>query len=151
MKWPMLLALSWLIASLPQVSSQPATAPQRSTSRFAAVDVFIDSKDKLLAAYQFELSARGAKATLVGIEGGEHPAFAKPPYYDAHANVEHRIVVAAFDVGSDLPRGKTRVARLMVHLEGSAQPHYSAQLRVAASADGKPIPATVSVTEGTAQ
>jgi hypothetical protein len=39
----------------------------------------------------------------------------------------------------------------MVHIEGSAQPQYTAQLLVAASTDAKPISATISVMEGTNQ
>ena len=59
--------------------------------------------------------------------------------------------LAAFNTGTDLPTKKTRVARLMVHIEGSAQPQYTAQLLVAASTDAKPISATISVMEGTNQ
>src|SRR5687768_5906106 len=81
-------------------------APPPAASPFRFVDVFIDPQGKPLAAYQFELVApKGVQ--LVGIEGGEHKAFADPPpYYDPKALQEgERIVVSAFDTGADLPAG----------------------------------------------
>lgn len=113
--------------------------------RFGAVDVYIDPAGKPLAAYQFELKAKGGDVKLIGIEGGEHPAFRGPPYYDTRANVADRIVIAGFDTGHDLPAGRTRVARLMVAVTGA--PDYAAQLQVAANADGRPIDATISVSD----
>lgn len=119
-------------------------------SRFAYVDAYIDSGDKLLAAYQFELTAQGPGVTLVGVEGGDAPAFADPPYYDPKANLQNRIIIAAFNTGSELPHGRTRVARVMVRLNGAAPAEWSARLDVAASADAKPIPARVQVSQGDA-
>src|SRR5687767_14312160 len=115
--------------------------------RFSAIDVFIDSGDAPLAAYQFELSVTAGDVTLVGVEGGEHRAFTPPPYYDPKALAGRRIVIAAFDTGSDLPRGRTRVARLMVRVSGGVTPAFDTSLLVAASADAKTIPATISVSD----
>ena len=56
------------------------------------------------------------------------------------------MIVAAFSNAADLPRGRTRVATLMVQITGDAEPAYDAKLVTAASADGKPIPATVMLT-----
>src|SRR5688572_9960509 len=135
-------------------AAAPATRP---ASPFRYVDVFIDTQGQSLAAYQFELRApKGVQ--LVGIEGGEHEAFAQPPYYDPKALAEgERIVIAAFDTGADLPAGKTRVARLSVRVGADAggpqaKPDYQVTLQVAASSDAKPIEGgTISVTEGVAQ
>ena len=128
-------------------------APQRPSPggsvRFGAVDVFIDSGPAALAAYQFELKVAAGDVTLVGVEGGEHRAFANPPYYDPKALSQQRIVIAAFDTGGDLPTGRTRVARLMVRVRGDAAPAYDAAVQVAASPDAKTIPATISVSEAT--
>jgi hypothetical protein len=124
--------------SAPTTSAAPAT-------RFVALDVFIDPAGTPLAAYQFELKAKGGQAKLVGIEGGEHAAFRRAPYYDTTANVNDRVVIAAFDTGDDLPAAHTRVARVMLAVTGS--PTYAADLQVAASADGKPVNATISVSE----
>jgi hypothetical protein len=92
-------------------------APPPPASPFRYLDVFIDPQGKPLAAYQFELVApKGVQ--LVGIEGGEHKAFAHPPYYDPKALQQgERIVIAAFDTGADLPAGRTRVARLSVRVD----------------------------------
>ena len=129
-------------------SSLPATQP--SNVRFAWVDAFIDPQGLPLAAYQFELKAEGAGVTLVGVEGGEHQAYAEPPYYDPKANLQNRIVIAAFNTGVDLPSTRTRVARVMVRVSGTGQPRYSAKLDVCASSDAKPINASISVMEGAA-
>jgi len=123
-------------------SSQPA--------RYTWVDAFIDPHGKPLAAYQFELKSSGGGAvTLVGVEGGEHPAFAPPPYYDPKANMRKHIVIAGFNTGENLPNQRTRVARVMVRVTGN--PKYSATLQVAASQEAKPIDADVSVSEGAGQ
>ncbi len=130
------------------VSTPPAT--QVSNVRFTWVDAFIDPQGQPLAAYQFELKAEGAGVTLVGVEGGEHPAYAQPPYYDPKANLQNRIVIAAFNTGDDLPKTRSRVARVMVRVSGTGQPRYSAKLDVCASSDAKPINASIRVMEGAA-
>lgn len=121
----------------------------RAEPRFEWVDVSIDPHDKPLAAYQFELKSSGGDVTLVGVEGGEHPAFNPPPYYDPRANLQNRIVIAGFNTGDNLPRGRTRVARVMVKVTGN--PTYAASLQVAASQEAKPIDASISVAEGAAR
>ena len=126
--------------------TRPAVPP--AASRFAAVDVYIDPHGRPLAAYQFELVAANADVTLVGVEGGDHAAFASPPFYDTHANVQKRIVIAAFNAGRDLPSGRTRVARLMVRVTGDAAPAYTATLRTAASTDAATLSASINVQEG---
>ena len=143
-----------LVAAAADVRSQ--TAPARTDAaregppgpvRFSAIDVFVDSGGEALAAYQFELKVTGGDVTLVGVEGGEHRAFRSPPHYDPKALAGQRIVIAAFDTGTDLPRGRTRVARLMVRVSGGVTPAYDATLSVAGSAEAKPIAATISVAD----
>jgi hypothetical protein len=137
--------------SVPHGRDARATGEQQAaalSSQFAFVDAYIDSKDQPLAAYQFELSALGPGATLVGVEGGDAPAFADPPYYDPKANVQNRIIIAAFSTGPNLPRGRVRVARVMVRLTGANAAKWSAKLDVAASADAKPISAEIQVSQG---
>jgi len=113
-------------------------------SRFEAVDVFIDSGDKPLAAYQFELAAEVGDVKIVGIEGGEHRAFAEPPYYDPAALQKHRVIIAAFNTGKDLPTGKTRVARVHMAVYGDQKPMYVVKLHVAGSPEGLEIEAKAS-------
>ena len=111
--------------------------------RFVALDVYVDSGVKELAAYQFEFQAAGATAKIVGVEGREHPAFAEPPYYDPAALARDRVIVGAFSTGRDLPAGKTRVARLHLMLTGPAQPDYQLKLNVAGDRDGNEIKAEI--------
>lgn len=114
-------------------------------SRFEVRDIYIDPEGEALAAWQFELLDPERRVTVVGIEGGEHPAFAKAPYYDAAALARGRVVVAAFDVGSDLPRARTRVARLHVEIRGEGDPRLEARLVVAGDANGREVSARVTV------
>ncbi len=129
-------------AEQPRPASHPTTAPG---VRFVALDVLIDSKAEPLAAYQFELKALGADFAIVGVEGGKHRAFAKPPYYDPKALSRNRIIIAAFNTGRDLPTGKTRVARIHARVVGPKDPKLSVSLTVAATRDGRSIPATAAV------
>jgi hypothetical protein len=173
-------------------------AATHGTVRFEAIDIYIDSADQPLAAYQFELLAnqsperkRGVAGEtpahqsperqrrvegetpahqsperqrrvegdnaasqpdapdvkIVGVEGGDHTAFREPPYYDPAALSHNRIIIAAFNTGRDLPKGKTRVARLHLQISGP-EPQFKTKLDVAASAEGKDIPATSTVEPG---
>ena len=126
--------------------SQPSESAAPGT-RFAWVDVYLDSGDLPLAAYQFELSASAGDFKIVGIEGGEHVAFAEPPYYDPAALHNNRVILAAFSTARALPAGRMRVARVHVMLDGNS-PHYTARLRVAATADGSEVSATIQLEEG---
>jgi hypothetical protein len=123
-------------------------APQAERTRFEAVDVYVDSGKVPLAAWQFELAAESGNAIIVGVEGGEHAAFAEPPYYDPAALSKGRIIIASFSTGDDLPVGRTRVARLHMQVTGDTPPDYAVRLQVAASKDGERIDATASVTQG---
>jgi len=136
-------------------AQQPGLDAERPQERvrFRAVDVYLDTQDRPLAAYQFEFAAETGNMTIVGIEGGEHPAFSKerPPYYDPAALMNNRVIIAAFNTGRDLPTGRTRVARIHVQITGEQEPEYVARLQVAASTDGESIEAVPSVEQGEAK
>src|SRR5438552_2611435 len=70
-------------------------------SRFGAMDIFIDSGSTPLAAYQIEIAATNGLAKIVGIEGGEHPAFQQPPFYDPKAMQHDRVILAGFSTELD--------------------------------------------------
>ena len=123
-------------------------ARERPAVRFEAVDVYVDSGTQALAAYQFELTAKDGKAAIVGVEGGEHPAFKEAPYYDPAALQRDRIIIGAFNTGRDLPTGRTRVARVHLQVSGGEKPVYTVTLNVAASSEGARIPATATVEQG---
>ena len=145
---PILLLSTLFGTTGPAIDLDREAGTQPSQTRFAWVDVSIDPHGKPLACYQFELTAKEADVTLVGVEGGEHAAFMQPPYYDPAANVQNRIVIAAFNTGSDLPRTRTRVARVMVRVTGPRQPKYAATLEVVADSSANNIPADISTSEG---
>ncbi|MBM4040884.1 MAG: hypothetical protein FJ290_20485 [Planctomycetes bacterium] len=137
----MAIALVLALPSGEHFAGEGADAPVR----FAAVEVFIDSGEQPLAAWQFQLAAERGSVRIVGIEGGEHPAFKSPPYYDPAAMQRDRVVLAAFNTGNDLPKGKTRIARIHVQVTGDVQPEYALRLEAAGNPEGKRIEATISL------
>ena len=112
--------------------------------RFVSLPVYIDSGDSTLAAYQFELKTKSGQVKIVGLENGEHPAFAEPPYYDAAALAKDRIIIAAFNTGENLPTGKTRVVTIQLQVISDTEPQYELDLSVAADSDGNEISAEIS-------
>lgn len=113
--------------------------------RFDAIDVFVDSGDDLLAAYQLEFLSDAEGVVFVGIEGGEHPAFLRPPYYDPRAMNNNRVILASFNAGLDLPKGRSRVARIHIQMSGPASRKFQTSLMASATRDGRPIPADISI------
>ena len=112
--------------------------------RFEYIDVYVDSGDVPLAAYQFELTDAAGSIKIVGIEGGEHQAFATPPYYDPEALKNNRVIIAALSTADDLPTGKTRVATVHVQVEADLIPEISINLNVAGDVQGNELDAEVS-------
>ena len=131
-----LLLLAVLLGTL---LAQPAVTDQ--TVRFQAVDVFIHSKEIPLAAYQLEFSVKTGDAKVVGLEGGEHPAFKDAPFYDPKAIQHERVIIAAFNTtsGDKLPKGKTRVATIHLQVTGERNPDYAVKLETAATLEGTKI------------
>ncbi len=119
-----------------------AAQPLGAGVRFQAVHVSVDTGEQPLAAYQLDLRATTGNVRIVGIEGGEHPAFADPPYYDPAAIQGDRVIIGAFSTAraGSLPVGRTRIATIHVRVTGDRQPEYEAELSVAATADGGAIP-----------
>ncbi len=127
-----------------------AGAQQRATGsveggHFIAIDVCVDPLGRSLGAYQLDIIAPDGAVQLVGIEGGSHPAFHEPPFYDSAALNTGRVIIAAFSTGPQLPRSKTRVATLHLRLAGELEPDLQVRLEVATSADGSEIPVKVNL------
>jgi hypothetical protein len=112
------------------------------------VDILVDPHGQSLAAYQLEFLADPSRVTLVGIEGGTHPAFKDPPYYDPMALSSNRVILAALNTAADVPNDKTRVARLHLRILGTDKPTMTSKLIVAASSNERRIQADVTVSEG---
>ncbi len=115
--------------------------------RFEAIDVFVDSGNQPLAAWQLELSCHTKDVEIVGIEGGEHPAFKEPPYYDPRAMNNNRVILGAFSMNSDeqLPTGRSRVARVHLQVTGPGERLWHTELTTAASSDGRKIQGELSI------
>ncbi len=143
-------AISFLTCLLLTGASGTFQAPDKNTQntiRFEVIDVYVDCIGSSLAAYQFELSEKQGRITIVGVEGGEHEAFQKPPYYDPAALQNNRIIIADFHTGTEVPRGKTRVARVHLQVSGDGAPEYQLTLMAAADSEGNRIPAQISLTK----
>ena len=125
-------------------SSRPPKNTNSTNVRFAAVDIFVDSQDKPLAAYQLEFSVTNSVAKIVGIEGGEHLAFREPPFYDPKAIQSERVIIAAFTTGKQLPTGKTRVATIHFQILGTAEPQIELGQQVTADSRGEKLSAKTS-------
>jgi hypothetical protein len=117
--------------------------------RFQPVEIFADSGTNTLAAYQLQFNVTSGNAKIVGIEGGEHPAFAEAPFYDPKAMQNERVILAAFSTqqADKLPTGKTRVATIHLQISGTDELKFETKLTTAANSGGKKIAATISATE----
>ncbi len=138
MKWLLpfaaVAAFLWLSAG-----SAHSQAPRASAAHFASVDVWLDSGATGLAAWQLELRDPSGRTRVVGVEGGDHAAYAEPAHYDPKALMGERIVLAAFSTSDDLPHGRTRVARVHLRVEGEAPPDLVHELVAAADAHAATI------------
>jgi hypothetical protein len=143
-----LVALSLVAPLLARVSAAGSRKPAEGRVRFAPVHIYLDSGDRLLAAYQFELKAGSGPIKIVGVEGGEHPAFKEAPYYDPAALMNDRIVIAAFNTGTELPHGRTRIATIHLQILGDTEPQYELKLVTAADKDGQEIRAELNLQTG---
>ncbi len=139
-----ILVVSCIMA--PQVVRASKPLPAR--VRFAPVHVYLDPAGRPLAAYQFELKATSGQIKIVGVEGGEHPAFREAPYYDPAALQNERIIIAAFNTGSDLPTTRTRIATIHLQITGDAEPKYALSLTTAADANGENLSVEITLEKG---
>ena len=134
--------------------------------RFVPIEIYLDSGQVPLAAYQFELEATAGQVEIVGVENygasdlidvkigvenGETPAFGEAPYYDPQALANDRIIIAAFSTGEALPTGRTRIATIHLQVAGPTEPEYELKLIVAADAEGNEIPAELTLETGEIQ
>lgn len=138
----LLLMLLGLAASLQ--ARQPAD--EESRIGFCAVDIFVDSGSAPLAAYQVRFAVTNGSAKIVGIEGGEHPAFRQPPFYDPKAIQNEVAILASFNTApaAELPTGKTRVATIHLQTSRTVPPQFELKLQTAADAQGNKVSCTVS-------
>ncbi len=134
-------ALIFLICVLaaPLFAQQPADEEGRGS--FRVVDIYVDSKGAPLAAYQLRFSMTNTNVKIVGIEGGDHPAFREPPLYDPRAIQHERVIIAAFNTGpsDELPKGKTRVATIHLEAMGDDALQCTLKVQTAANPGGKKI------------
>jgi hypothetical protein len=141
-----------VIALLGAAFAAPQPPTQHAGVRFRAVEIWLDTKDEPLAAYQIEFKPGDAfrdDVKIVGIEAGAHEQFANPPYYDPAAMQQERVIIAAFSTAraETLPRGRTRIATIHVQIAGEAEPEFVTQATALATTDGRAIDAMVQIVQ----
>jgi hypothetical protein len=134
----MRIVLAMLLFGLAARSFAQQTTDEASRAGFRVIDIYLDSRGAPLAAYQLEFADTNSVAKIVGIEGGESPAFSPPPYYDPKAMQQERVIIAAFSTNSpaELPHGRTRAATIHVQTSGTGEPRFELKLQAAADSTG---------------
>ncbi len=59
--------------------------------------------------------------------------------------MKNRVIIAAFTTSSNVPHGKTRVARIHLAISADTDPKFTAKLTTAGNPDGQKIPAELSL------
>jgi len=118
-------------------------------AEFAVYDIYIDPHDEPIAAYQLKIWDKRAAIKIVSVEGGEHPAFQKAPYFDPKAIQRDVIKLAAFHAGKadELPRRKIRVASLHVEIGPGLNPNLAVSIEAAARPGGSRLDPVVTLTK----
>lgn len=115
---------------------------------FRTVEVWVDSADRPLAAWQVEAIAVRGTVTIVGVESGGAAGYEQPPFYDAAALAGGRIIIASYSTAPVLPSGSTRVAVLHLQVEGPEEPEFASTVMALATVDGVEIPGTAKIQRG---
>jgi hypothetical protein len=133
-----------LIASSSTLAGSPEEECKGKIS-FSTADVYVDSNNDELAAYQIDIKYDKEKIKIVGLEGGTG-GFNKPPFYDQAGLEGGHIILAAF-VSDDkqAKKGSSSVARL--HLQTTGCPPFELKTEPVAAAKpgGKSIPVKVKI------
>ena len=137
------------LAQPPQAADLQYETPPRSA--FTALEIWLETGDQPLAAYQLEMVATAGEVRIVGIEGAAPGSiFGEPPYYDPAAMQSERIIIADFSTAppEGLPAGRFRIATIHLQVVGDVEPAFETKLTVAADADGAPIEAQLTTRPG---
>ena len=146
--WSVSTRMGALLAALALMLATGAIPASRAPRpAFRAYELYVDAGGVPLAAWQVEVLDVGDRRSIVGVEGGDHAAYAAPPFYDPAALRGGRIILAAFSTADDLPTRETRVARVHMRIpdENGAVPEV--RLEAAATRGGVEIPVTIRLEE----
>lgn len=155
-----LLAMISVLSLLPLAGFAPLAQPPQeedlqyetpTRSAFTALELWLDTGDRPLAAYQLEVAASAGEVKIIGIEGAAPGSvFAEPPYYDPAAMQNERVVIADFSTGAPgtLPAGQFRIATIHLQVVGDVEPAFETKLTIAAGADGMKLEAQLTTGPG---
>ena len=135
----------WLVLPLFGQNGEPDAegAAADPIVRFVPLHITLDPQGEALAAYQFELKTISGRIKIVGVEGGDHAAFSTPPYYDARALMQDRVIIAAFSMEAALPTTATRIVTLHLQVLGDVEPQFKIDVIVAADGQSQPVEALI--------
>ena len=120
--------------------------PNDLTIHFTSVDIWVNSGEEALAAYQTEIVYDKNKIIVVGIEGGEKNGFKRAPFYDLKGMKSGRIIIASFIKNKqNALNGKARIARLHLQVSGEKYNDFSIKLMAAANVKGEKIQPSVKI------
>jgi len=125
------------------VSFKPSIRKPIQRSKFRFLDILIDSSDKPLTSYQFELKCDPDKCKIVGISNGDDKLFNKAPYYDSDAMNAGRIIIASLITDNNPPKGIINIARIHIQEEADEKFEYLVDLIAASTVKGKKITAKI--------
>jgi len=135
--------------SFAQTSRENTLSSAKTAFQFRTLDVFVHTGRDPLAAYQVEITYDRKLARIVGLEGGQPPAYTNAPYFDRAGFSAGRIIVAAFTADKDaVPKGEFRIARLHVAVKPGADPAFKISLTTAAKPGGTRIKPRVELRKG---
>jgi hypothetical protein len=139
------------VSAIAQLAVRTGTQSKQKIERasFRVIDIFVDPKGKSLGAYQLHWKVTTQNARIVGIEGGDHPAFRNPPQYDPRSIQGERVVVAAFNTGAEksLPKGRIRIGSIHIEAAAAAICRFEIENLEAADAQGGRISVTAQSVE----
>jgi len=131
------------VLAIAQLAVRIGTQPKQKIegASFRVIDIFLDPKGKSLGAYQLHWKITTPNARIVGIEGGDHPAFRNPPQYDPRVIQGERVVVAAFNAAAEksLPKTKIRIGSIHIEATPAATCRFEIENLEAADAQGSRI------------
>jgi len=141
-----------LVAALVLAPLKGDAEEAKPVTRFAAFDVFVDSKTEALVAYQVEVTFDKARVKIVGVEGGAPAGWQSAPYYDRKGMESGVLVLGAFTPDdAQSTTGRVRVARLHLEIQGAGTPALAIRVVTAAKPGGTRIPAQAQLQEPAAE
>ena len=112
-------------------------------SKFEVVNIYIDSQENALVAYQIELTY-DEDIEIVSIEAGQTKAFTHAPFYQKTPKNKGKLVLASFTTKDEIaPKGMNKFCSIHIRYTGKNELRIKTLVKAAAKAGGEKIPIKV--------